>query len=293
MDQEMFANLGYSSTNRSYSAGVCKIDFAETGVGDRVVIKQAKDNPRNPYIHIASARALQREIEVLQQYQSERPKMPIPLVFDACMDSPYLITEEITGVPVTKWLGPKPALWKIIFSSRETSRALAALHKKGLAHRDVHSSNFIISATKTYGFNVLPIDFATAATIEDIKQGKAINHDSPFYAPERMTFDYQKDPNPCADDVYAVGMDLLCTITGTNYLEFRDPNGMIAYHKVYLKLAEATRTGGPLDNDLGLLVSTMTDIDRHNRPSMEEAVIALDILLEAYFSEFVQAFLID
>jgi eukaryotic-like serine/threonine-protein kinase len=142
---------------------------------------------------------------------------------DSDVTTPYLAMELLDGVSLQTWMqsNPRPPLLTIVRLGRQIAEALAALHARGLVHRDVKPANLWLE--KPRNVDGLPnppdhdidigklklLDFGLASTSsEAVAEARALG--TPAYmAPEQFRGD-SVDPR---SDMFGLGCVLyeLCT----------------------------------------------------------------------------------
>ena len=288
--ENIFEDLARSEVVRSYETGLCHVDLVTTQDGVEVYIKEP--NRRNPDKKDLSVRAILREIDVLSEYGSLAPEVPIPTMFDHCTEGPYLATENVGNETIHDWLGPLPSVSSIVFASYLMSQAIGKLHQAGIAHRDIHQGNFILTEDSFGNQMAHPIDFSTAGTIDDLAEGKLLQLKTPFYDPRRIPERRAKDRlpyDPFADDVYALGTEMTCSILNLAYDSLRARRGhrknIINHERVYNPLLIATGPGGLLNNELGMLLLNMVDPELEVRLNIGDVEESLQILWEMVYKD--------
>jgi serine/threonine-protein kinase len=115
--------------------------------------------------------------------------------------------ELVEGVPLDAQLAGGPLPWRFAVEvCAHVAAALAAVHARGLVHRDVKPANIMLTSS---GAKV--VDFGISAVAGDTSEGPGQVYGTPAYlAPERL----DGGPADAASDVYALGLVLYRTLTG-------------------------------------------------------------------------------
>jgi hypothetical protein len=120
----------------------------------------------------------------------------------------YLVTELVDGRELASTLAVSPMPWSAAVSCcAQVASALAAVHARGLVHRDVTPANIMLTATgaKLIGFGITALEGDPEADPDGHVRGTP-----PYAAPERLT---QHRVSPAAD-VYGLGVVLYQALTG-------------------------------------------------------------------------------
>jgi eukaryotic-like serine/threonine-protein kinase len=135
-------------------------------------------------------------------------------------DAPYLVTELVRGPALTDLIVMQRQLApaRATAIALDVARALAALHERGIVHRDVKPDNIVIAKTVGVGQQAKLIDFGLAAKVDT---GESVNprltavFERPgtkhYMAPEQAV-----GARPATSfDVYALGVTLFEMLIGT------------------------------------------------------------------------------
>jgi serine/threonine-protein kinase len=120
---------------------------------------------------------------------------------------PFVVMELVEGVPLDDHLSSGPMPWRAAVElGAQVAAALAAVHARGLVHRDVKPANIMLTAT-----GAKLVDFGISAEAGDTSEGPGQVYGTPAYlAPERL----DGGPADAASDVYALGLVLYKALTG-------------------------------------------------------------------------------
>src|SRR5689334_4717546 len=130
----------------------------------------------------------------------------IATVFD--VGPHYLVTEFVDGRELAATLATGPMPWPAAVNCcAQVASALAAVHARGLVHRDVTPANIMLTTT-----GAKLIDFGISAFEGDPEADPDghVRGTPPYAAPERLT---QHRVSPAAD-VYGLGVVLYQALTG-------------------------------------------------------------------------------
>jgi serine/threonine-protein kinase len=144
---------------------------------------------------------------------------------DGCR-TPYVVMEFVPGPTLAERLEDGPLPWRdAVRVCADIADGLAAMHARGLVHRDVTPTNVILTDA---GAKV--VDFGIAATIgkdADASPNGAVTGTPAYLAPERIVGDAVTP----ASDIYAVGLVLYRAIAGTMPWPATTVLGMIQAHR--------------------------------------------------------------
>lgn len=179
--------------------------------------------------------ALEREASLLAELS--HPGVVRMLGFDVEGDTAFMVMELLDGERLRSRLvrchpAPLPAE-EAMGIIRELAEALAYLHGRGLAHRDVKPANVFVTASGS----VRLIDFGLAATVgrSDSPGAEPPKGWTPLYASPDMLAGAPPDPR---DDVYSLGCVAYEMLTG------RHPWGNISGDEAAHRKLRATRPAG-------------------------------------------------
>jgi serine/threonine-protein kinase len=120
---------------------------------------------------------------------------------------PFVVMELVEGEPLDDHLAGGAMPWRAAVElCSQVAAALAAVHERGLVHRDVKPANIMLTAT-----GAKLVDFGISAEAGDTSEKPGQVYGTPAYlAPERL----DGGPADAASDVYALGLVLYKALTG-------------------------------------------------------------------------------
>ncbi|GAA1026555.1 hypothetical protein GCM10009557_04690 [Virgisporangium ochraceum] len=120
---------------------------------------------------------------------------------------PFVVMELVEGEPLDELLSGGAMPWRAAVElCSQVAAALAAVHERGLVHRDVKPANIMLTAT-----GAKLVDFGISAEAGDTSEKPGQVYGTPAYlAPERL----DGGPADAASDVYALGLVLYKALTG-------------------------------------------------------------------------------
>lgn len=120
---------------------------------------------------------------------------------------PFVVMELVEGVQLDDHLADGPMPWRAAVElCAQVAAALAAVHERGLVHRDVKPANIMLTA-----IGAKLVDFGISAEAGDTSEGPGQVFGTPAYlAPERL----DGGPADAASDVYAFGLVLYKALAG-------------------------------------------------------------------------------
>jgi eukaryotic-like serine/threonine-protein kinase len=188
---------------------------------------------------------------------------------------PYLAMELLDGVSLQTWMRqhPRPPIRTIVRLGRQTAEALAALHARGLIHRDVKPGNLWLEKSRhddgevpvdPFEFGKLKLlDFGLAATSNDVLRDARALGTPAYMAPEQ-------DRGESVDarcDLFSLGCVLyeLCTA------ESPFPACRFGTHREVPLLAHDINVNVPAA--LGDLIAGLLREDASERPESARRVV--------------------
>lgn len=194
-------------------------------------------------------------------WQVQHPHVVAPTGWIGEDDRVLFTMPLVTGGSVADLLGdfgPLPAGWAIELA-RQALLGLDEVHGAGLVHRDIKPANLLLDATGRAAPHLLLSDFGAAAQVgaPRLTRVDRVIGTPGYLAPEQFR---GADPEP-AQDVYAVGVVLLQTLTG------RPPaaDGTLPTPPVT----------GPSGPELAEVIARLTCPDPDRRPESARAALAL------------------
>jgi eukaryotic-like serine/threonine-protein kinase len=136
---------------------------------------------------------------------------------------PFVVMELVDGVPLSDRMRGAALPWR--FASEvcaQVATALAAIHARGLVHRDVKPANIMLT-----GSGAKVVDFGISAVAGDRSERPGQVFGTPAYlAPERL----DGGPADAASDVYALGLVLYKALSGDLPWDADTTTQMLAAH---------------------------------------------------------------
>ena len=192
-------------------------------------------------------------------------------VFDAGTDTsgrPWVVMEFVEGQTLADAIRRRPLpVQRVGEIGAAVADALAHVHARGMVHRDVKPANVLLGkdgAVKLTDFGIARLIDAAKVTSTGLMIGTAS-----YLAPEQVS----GEPVGPAADVYALGLLLLETLTGTR--EYDGP----PVEAAMARLHRSPVMPPSLPPGWSGVLSAMTARDAAHRPSAEEAARALRGLL--------------
>jgi serine/threonine-protein kinase len=120
---------------------------------------------------------------------------------------PFVVMELVDGVPLDDRLRGQPLPWRFAVEvCAQVAAALAAVHARGLVHRDVKPANIMLTGS---GAKVVDFGISAVAGARTDRSDQVLG--TPAYlAPERL----DGGPAHAASDVYSLGLVLYKALTG-------------------------------------------------------------------------------
>ncbi|MDT0115655.1 serine/threonine-protein kinase [Microbacterium sp. PRF11] len=197
-------------------------------------------------------------------------------LYDAKLDAhpAYLAMELISGPTLTdriargRMTGPETAR-----VGREIAEAFAVIHARGIVHRDVKPSNILLRPAAHTGetpratladFGIASLVGATRVTRPDTVVGTAA-----YLSPEQA----RGMPAAPASDVYALGLVLLETLTGS-----RPFTGLTPHEALAARLVAAPEIPAHIPGPWREVLEKMTALNPSERPDATALIVALRTL---------------
>lgn len=256
----------YRLIERVGAGGSADVHRAEDVLLGRIVaIKLLRGEPESP---LGGAR-VRRETALLASLNHPS----IVTLYDAQLESgrpQYLVMEYVEGRTLAAALGDGPLRREhAAVLAHDLAAALAALHARGIVHRDVKPSNVLLgrSARRGEPWTAKLADFGIAHVLDDprVTTPGTVVGTAAYMAPEQVR-DGEVVP---ASDVYSLGLVLLEALTGER--AFRGASGAQA---ALARLSGPPAVPPALGEGWSLLLTRMTRTDPGERPSAAEVAAA-------------------
>jgi len=171
---------------------------------------------------------------------------------------PFVVMELVDGKPLDELLDEGPLPWQLaVETCAQVASALAAVHARGLVHRDVKPANVMLTAA---GAKV--VDFGISAIAGDsTERGRQVLGTPAYIAPERLDGGLAD----AACDVYALGLVLYRALTGSLPWDAETTTQMLSAH-CYVPPEPLPRVAG-LPAAVARLCERCLDKDPARRPS--------------------------
>jgi len=118
------------------------------------------------------ARRLLEEAKALARFKHENVVQIYEVGTDP-IEGPFMVMELVDGTPLREWLREAPRTWvEIIEVLARVAHGLAALHDKGVVHRDVKPDNVIIERTGRVKLVDLGIALVSEITATTVPEGR-------------------------------------------------------------------------------------------------------------------------
>jgi serine/threonine-protein kinase len=182
--------------------------------------------------------------------------------------------ELVDGYPLDVRLDHGPVYWtEAVRIGAQIASALAAVHIRGLVHRDVKPANVMLTpgGAKLVDFGIS----AVAGDHADAEPGSELLGTPAYLAPERL----DGAPTTPASDVYALGLLLYRMLTGGLPWEVKSTTEMLAAH-YYLPPTPLPRLTG-LPREVAELCNQCLAKSPDDRPSAAEVVRVLGVYATA------------
>ena len=171
---------------------------------------------------------------------------------------PFVVMELVDGKPLDELLDEGPLPWQLaVETCAQVASALAAVHARGLVHRDVKPANVMLTAA---GAKV--VDFGISAIAGDAaERGRQVLGTPAYIAPERLDGGLAD----AACDVYALGLVLYRALTGSLPWDAETTTQMLSAH-CYVPPEPLPRVAG-LPAAVARLCERCLDKDPARRPT--------------------------
>jgi serine/threonine protein kinase len=208
-------------------------------------------------------------------------------VYDISFDEvgPYIVTELLDGKNLQEIVKDSPLAWDDFRTvTKQSLDALIAAHHFGMIHRNLKTSNIMITITPSGAIRVKILDFTLATLIdkqsqEEIKLMVDADNSVYFMSPEQ----YEGQKLDARSDIYSLGCCFYQMLTGR--YPFNGNNGvevMQAHFHHYVRPIEEIRSDIPL----WVCDWVMWMISRHPNdrpPTMREALSIFELNEEYYY----------
>ncbi|MFO0906858.1 MAG: serine/threonine-protein kinase [Isosphaeraceae bacterium] len=167
---------------------------------------------RRPFVRPSDLERFRREIRILRKLKHANI-VPVHRVVE-CGGVPFLLMDYIDGEDLERLVkrAGRPAVEEAASIIAEVADALAFLHEKGFAHRDVKPSNIMIDPGNHVFLTDLGIAAKTSIGFDPAGDEQPLGYVSAGYvAPERLVRTESSDPR---SDIYALGCTLYFLLTG-------------------------------------------------------------------------------
>ena len=273
-DQSTPRRIGPFSTGQVL-AGSYEIT-AVLGVGGMGVVYEAHDRLLDRTVAIkapvdsACAPALRREAVAMAAVH--HPNLVTPYTLARAAGVEFLVMERVFGMTLEDriteaWNAERPipfdeALGHLI----SVTDALTAVHRAGVAHRDVKSANVMIS-----GRRVVLVDLGLATPEIEIRAGGTLAGSVEYMAPELILDGVKPGRGPLVD-LYALGVVAFELLAGRRPFESPTTRGMLSAH-LHEAIPDLRSLRADVPDKLAELVRQMLAKAPEERPESSEAVL--------------------
>ncbi|MEV5720594.1 serine/threonine-protein kinase [Amycolatopsis mediterranei] len=243
---------------------------AQAGSGGNGVVWRAVDEeldrpvalkralPGDPSRYVEQMRQLRREARLLAQLNHRH----IVTLYDVVEDDGecWLVMEYVPALSMAD-RGALPAK-QVARLGAQAADALAAVHAKGILHRDITPGNILLVSDDDVKLG----DFGIARVVasEETLTGSALLAGTPGYvAPEVANGNVPT----AASDVFSLGSTLFAAVEGTTPVGGKSDNGFLRLRRAAEGHLAPSRNGGPLTPVLSRLLA----VDPAQRPTAAEA----------------------
>jgi tetratricopeptide (TPR) repeat protein/predicted Ser/Thr protein kinase len=120
------------------------------------------------------ARRLLEEAKALARFKHDNVVQIYEVGTDE-LEGPFMVMELVDGTPLRQWLREQPRTWlEIVDVLVRVAHGLAALHDKGVVHRDVKPDNVIIDTSGRVKLVDLGIALVTESAATTARDGKRV-----------------------------------------------------------------------------------------------------------------------
>lgn len=216
---QITASLGAGGMGTVYEA-------VEVELGRKVALKLVLPENRSSGEHLQRFR---REAEALSKLHHRN----IITIFRYGISNgtPYVAMELLDGESLQELLERQHSLPlpQAIDIATDVASALSAAHKQGILHRDIKPGNIFLcrdGATKLIDFGLCKQDIEGAQELQKLTQTGLLVGSVHYMSPEAC----QGRKLSPSSDIYALGIVLYQSITGTFPFDFENPVGLLFKH---------------------------------------------------------------
>ncbi len=202
--REKIEQGGFGSIYRGYDHRM------KRNVAFKRILTTTEDTP----IEKGAAKQIMSEVSTLSSLQHPN----IINIYDVGFDEvgSYVIMELLDGKNLHELVKEKPLSWDNFKTvATQSLDALISAHHLGIIHRNLKSSNIMLTSTASGAFQVKILDFTLATLIhkqsrEDVKQMDTANNSAYFMSPEQ----YDGRKLDARSDIYSLGCCFYQILTG-------------------------------------------------------------------------------
>lgn len=188
----------------------------------------------------------------------------------------YIAMEYLKGKTVKQFLseGGKLPMKAVVLITAQICKALTYAHDRKIVHRDIKSSNIMVTEDKT----VKLMDFGLAKVIEEVKGSQTLASGTPYYMSPEQTLGKPIDHRT---DLYSLGVTLFEMASGR--LPFTD--GEAGYHHVHTQPPNPTEISSDVPPAMsGIILKLMAKNPDERYQSAREVLDALRTVSDGIFS---------
>jgi len=193
----------------------------------------------------------------------------------------YAAMRMLTGVDLAERIakGAQLTILEILQVARQTGRALAAIHEKGIIHRDVKPENIFLAedGDSAFGWTVRVLDFGVSMVLHQVAGSRKKGKRSPSVAGTPYTMSPEQirgKPLDPRTDIYSFGILLFELFTGRYPFRPDSVNELLRMQVLVPAPNASTMTGCDwIPRELDSLIGRMLAKNRDERPSSMRAVL--------------------